>query len=60
MLTVNIILITAVVVAQLVEQLLTTTEDCGSNPVMGKLYITCIVKSPGMARFLTFCFELLQ
>ena len=33
----------AVVVAQLVEQLLPTQEVCGSNPVIGKLlHRTCV------------------
>ena len=52
-----------VVVAQLVEQLLLISEVCGSNPVIGKIYIehlftiNCIKKMkinqkrPGMAHF---------
>ena len=36
-----------VVVAHLVEWLLLTPEVRGSNPVIGKLYITCIEKTNG-------------
>ena len=57
------------VVAQLVERLLLTPEVCGSNPVIGKIYIERLLstilkleetkrnenkKRPGMALFKTF------
>ena len=33
----------AVVVAQLVEWLFPTSDACSSNPVIGKIYIECLL-----------------